>query len=82
MRTPCLVPFCNRTRKLIEGPGFEWICAKHWAVLPQARRKAYHRARRHYKMSGKGIDAVRCARLWRVLRKQAMKMAMEDGDAG
>ncbi len=30
-RTSCLVPFCGCTTKT---PYVEWICAKHWKLVP------------------------------------------------
>lgn len=44
-RIPCAVPYCRRT--LGRDRGYrEWICGKHWALLPKRTRRRYSRARR------------------------------------
>lgn len=45
-RITCLVPGCRRTH----APDFkEWICAKHWPLVPRDIRRAYARAKRRRK---------------------------------
>lgn len=44
-RIPCEVPGCRRTRKAETGVT-GWICAKHWAAVPQGRRRVYALAKR------------------------------------
>lgn len=57
-RIPCYVRGCRRTRK--PHPIWtEWLCPKHWGMVPQRRRQAYLRARR------KGKPPAVLARLWR-----------------
>lgn len=44
-RLPCCVPFCRRTIGADKGYS-EWICPKHWRVVPPEARAAYALARR------------------------------------
>jgi exonuclease I len=41
-RTPCLVPFCGRTTK---EPYSEWICGKHWKLVPARMKSLLRRLR-------------------------------------
>lgn len=42
-RLRCIVPYCRRTTK---AEFREWVCAKHWTVVPKALRRAYRTAMR------------------------------------
>lgn len=44
-RLTCLVPGCRRTREA-HPIWDEWICARHWALVPRLKRRALTRARR------------------------------------
>ena len=76
-RIRCAVPFCRRTRP---GALFEWICSKHWALVPRHWRRDYARARRRAR-SGRcfdcyGAGACGCARnLWRMCKAEAIERA-------
>ena len=72
-RIRCLVPFCRRTRAAGGLP--EWICGKHWALIPARRRRAYARARRIASKTGEQRAWKAAARLWRRLRAQACAAA-------
>lgn len=94
-RISCLVPFCRRTRgqRKGEGPireGEEWICGKHWSLIPKAYRRAHQRlcrqARRMelawWKLPAGSPQRTasirmcqRLARLWRRLRQAAVERA-------
>lgn len=63
-RTPCHVTGCRRTRPA-HPIDTEWLCAKHWALVPLRRRQAYLRAKRQRKP-----DAV-LVRLWSRCTAQA-----------
>jgi len=43
-----LITGCNRTKKKPDYKNYEWICQKHWAVIPKKRRKFYSLMRRRY----------------------------------
>lgn len=47
-RVPCQVPGCRRTQATDRmRPGDdEHLCARHWALIPKGRRRAYALARR------------------------------------
>ena len=42
-RLSCCVPHCRRTTR---EDCREWICAKHWALVPRKLRAEYSRAKR------------------------------------
>lgn len=46
-RIPCSAPGCRRTCKAETWQ--EWLCHKHWMLVPKKNRQAYHRARRRHK---------------------------------
>ncbi len=60
-RLTCIAPGCRRSHRNDEGFA-EWLCQKHWVMVPKATRRAYHRARRLRRKGAKSGDA--CARLW------------------
>lgn len=60
-RITCIAPNCRRTHRNAEGYA-EYLCQKHWALVPKATRKAYKRARRLGINGGKSDAAVQ--RLW------------------
>jgi hypothetical protein len=45
-RLTCIVPGCRRTHAPIWN---EFICAKHWPLVPRDMRRAYARAKRRRK---------------------------------
>ena len=47
-RIPCSAPGCRRTCKA-EHDWNEWLCARHWRLVPHVMRRAYHRAWRRKK---------------------------------
>ncbi len=78
-RVCCCVPFCRRTTAADRlRPDTEWLCQKHWSVIPKSRRRAYSRARR------KRAPFVNyaAARLWRRLKAQAIEAAVGIGGGG
>ncbi len=42
VRMHCLIPFCRctRTRTARDAAGTEWICAKHWRLVPRTVKDA------------------------------------------
>lgn len=63
-RLSCLVPGCRRTCKPL--PYREWICGKHWPLVPKQFRRAYAHAKRHHKP-----DVV-LDRIWARCRRAAI----------
>lgn len=59
-RLTCIAPGCRRTHA--PNDFTEWLCARHWALVPKETRRAYHRARRLWRKGAKSGHA--CARLW------------------
>ena len=67
-RLRCEVPGCRRTRKpdpLIA----EWICAKHWALVPKHWRRVFARSKRR----GRAIVEWR---LWCRIKRKAIDAAL------
>lgn len=60
-RITCIAPGCKRTHRNDKGFA-EWLCQTHWAMVPKATRRAYHRARRKWATGQKAGAAP--ARLW------------------
>lgn len=60
-RLTCIAPGCRRTHRNSEGFA-EWLCQKHWALVPKVTRRAYHRARRKWAKGQRAGAAP--ARLW------------------
>lgn len=43
-RLSCCVPFCRRT---VKAGGFkEWVCGKHWPLVPRDLKRSYTLAKR------------------------------------
>lgn len=71
VRIACSVPFCQRTTKLQCS---EWICGKHWSLIPNLRRSAYLRSRREAVRAGHWPEHT--DRLWRRVKQIAIERAM------
>lgn len=74
-RTPCLVPFCRRTRKsLPDRP--EWICGVHWPRTDRRLRRLIRKVRRRRER----VDSDRLyalhVKLWEKLKQQAIERAV------
>ena len=65
-RLSCEIVGCQRTRKNPYSSYQEWICQKHWAAIPQKRRKFYFLMKRRYK-DGK-IDTNRFWKAWKKIK--------------
>ena len=63
-RMSCLIAGCRRTHTPVFA---EWLCAKHWALVPRQMRQAYSRAKR----KRKSLEA--CLRLWRRCKAEAIR---------
>lgn len=76
-RIRCCVPFCRRTTKA--GRFGEWICAKHWPLVPASLKRRRAELRR---IARRTLDADRLARisaadarLWERCKRAAVEMA-------
>lgn len=84
-RLPCLVPHCRRTCRQepdpvdIEGQTFnlmdEWICARHWPLVPAATRRLYSAAKRRLRKFRTKKCAAVASRLWRRCKREAIERA-------
>ena len=71
-RTHCLLDGCRRTC-VIQSKDDEWICQKHWSVVPKKYRKLYSMAKRKYKKGQ--INEWRLFGIWTKCKDQAYKNA-------
>jgi hypothetical protein len=73
-RLRCCVPFCNRSQK--RGKHTEWICGKHWSVVPRNYRALYTKVKRRLK---KNPDDERrwnqADRVWEACKRKAIELA-------
>lgn len=68
-RVPCIVPGCRCTRS--PGTYVEWICTKHWKLVPRDMKRVYSRAKQRFRRQRKGIDAV--WRIWERCKTEAIR---------
>lgn len=68
-RCVCLIEGCRRTTAI---PYTQWLCPRHWSLVPKATRRAYALAKRRRK-SAAAID-----RLWLRARRLAIETANDD----
>lgn len=68
VRLNCLITGCRRTKRNDEGFD-EWICQKHWSVVPVKYRKLYSMAKRKFKKGD--IDEERLLSVWKKCKDQA-----------
>lgn len=75
-RIRCCVPFCRRTTG---EPFREWICAKHWSMVPRTVRAVWSREKRqarriiarkpiyreYWNLPPGASDRLAAVRLWR-----------------
>lgn len=71
-RLLCVVPFCRRSHENTEGFD-EWICGKHWPLIPKARRRVYGRLVRQWRRWHRQSDGLRAGRVWNVLRRTVIE---------
>lgn len=45
-RCVCLIVGCRRSTAV---PYTEWLCPRHWSLVPKETRRVYARAKRHHK---------------------------------
>lgn len=84
-RLPCLVPHCRRTRRQepdpvnVDGQIFdlmeEWICPRHWPLVPAEARRIYSAAKRRLRKLQNQKCAAVAARLWRRCKREAIERA-------
>jgi len=55
-RLPCCVPFCRRTTKA--GRFSEWICGKHWPLVPPELRRLKRGTERAYAAANLQCEAI------------------------
>lgn len=86
-RINCAVPLCRRTLKADSG---EWLCGKHWMLIPKNRRRVFSRINRQYRKqfgdnpfwryppgSPKRLACVRLDRRWRRTWARLKRLAIE-----
>lgn len=92
-RISCCVPFCRHTRGLRKGETAlpnEWVCGKHWSMVPKKHRARLSRALRWYRRrfgdngywtyppgSKQRISAIRYAKHWSKCWELCKRAAIE-----
>ncbi len=66
-RINCLIAGCKRTRK--NDKFDEWICEKHWRVVPKRYRRLYSMAKRKFRKMQ--ISQERIESIWIKCKDQA-----------
>lgn len=74
-RKNCVVPGCRRTCPPDEYD--EWICAKHWPLVPKAMRKRYLRYRRRALRDHRWVGVSN--RMWARCKTAAIGNALSGG---
>ena len=70
-RTPCCIPYCNRTTDELAVRGREWICGKHWPLVPKNLKRLHARKKREAKRAADKERANRhAAMVWRRIKKR------------
>jgi hypothetical protein len=66
-RLPCCVPFCRSTRGDRKGcpivPGMEWLCSRHWALVPRRLKRLRSLAKRRHRDALDDLLWARCKRI-------------------
>jgi len=74
-RVLCIVPYCRRTAKRLDAH-HEWICGKHWSLVPRAYRRAYARAKRRFKVRQTLLLWKCSGMLWSRCKRAAIERAV------
>jgi hypothetical protein len=75
-RMRCEVIGCNRTRKR-DAPYSEWLCPKHWPLVPKYMKRVLfrvHRRARRYGYNRVIVEAER--RVWRRCVRAAIETSV------
>lgn len=73
-RLLCCVPFCHYTRHNREGFS-EWICRRHWMMVPKRWRRWYGIARRRARKFDILVDQNRANSIWDKCKAAAIEAA-------
>ncbi|WP_336801651.1 hypothetical protein [Kaistia sp. MMO-174] len=77
-RLLCCVPFCRATRGDRKNDpitaSMEWICARHWALVPKRLKRRRAKLRR---LTRRGYDDAKAARLDHSVWDQCKRAAIE-----
>lgn len=67
-RTRCCIQPCNRTTKEKHQ---EWICQKHWQLIPRRKRAAYSRTKRRMNRKPTEENYAAMSRIWERMKHLA-----------
>ena len=73
-RIRCCVPHCSRTHRNVEGFD-EWICQRHWSLVPQQLRRVHNRIRR-LRRNGSPVSTKRAGHIWERCKRIAIEKGM------
>jgi hypothetical protein len=76
-RISCVVPFCRRTMKRTAKHHdlSEWMCGRHWRLIPKIKRQVYGRIMRQWRRFRRAGDVARADRIWFRLKREAIERA-------
>lgn len=75
-RLRCCVPFCKGTRGIRKGESElpeEWICSKHWPLVPKRLRRLHGMCKRALKQGRDVWDVAE--RTWERCKRAAIEAA-------
>lgn len=74
-RVRCAVPFCRRTRRQ-DGRFAEYLCQKHWPLVPKNYRRALTRVHRRLRADPSNALLWKCERMmWTRVKAKAIERA-------
>lgn len=76
-RLRCAVPFCRRTvaRDKLPSGHDEWICAKHWPLVPHDMKRRKRLAERIARRKNSPAAWVLAGRIWERCKAAAIERA-------
>lgn len=60
-KSTCCIPGCQRWSRKFPG---EWLCARHWRMIPRARRAVLNRAWKRWNAAYSAYEAQQEKRPW------------------
>lgn len=74
-RIVCCVPFCRRTTRNDKGYS-EWICGKHWPLVPRHLKRRKRQAERIAKRGDRPAAWRLAGLIWQRCKREAIERAM------
>ena len=71
-RYKCLVPDCQNSIYSEEDLSSGWLCGEHFKLADYKVKKAFKKRKRRF-LAGKSTKAFAIAKLWEVIKRQALE---------